>query len=278
METHICGFGVGVRPDYIEQIPDHPRAPDFFEFFPHHFLGFGGGFRRAFEAVAERAPMVMHCTFLDPGGCSNLRADLLADLAALGRRIGSPYLSDHASWSGGRGAHFPELLPLPRTMEAVEHMAARTRQISRGTGMKLALENPSVYLRVPGDELDDAQFLSAVLEAADAPMLLDVNNIVVNARNFGGDPCDVIDRLPLERVVQVHVAGHTWRGDIAIDTHVGPVPDSVWAAYQHLIRRAGRIIPTLIEWDTDIHSYDAVLDEADKARDLALAALAREAA
>lgn len=278
METHIHGFGVGVRPEYIEQIPLHDRAPDFFEFFPHHFLGFGGHFRRLLDEIAERAPMAMHCTFLDPGGSSPLREDLAASLRALGRKIGSPYFSDHASWSGGRGAHFPELLPLPRTREVVEHMAARTREISARTGMKLALENPSVYLRVPGDAYDDAEFLTAVLEAADAPMLLDVNNVVVNARNFGGDPRAVIDRLPLDRVVQVHVAGHSWRGDIAIDTHVGPVPDAVWDLYQYLIARAGRIIPTLIEWDTDITTYDDVLDEADKARALAHAALAKEAA
>jgi uncharacterized protein (UPF0276 family) len=165
-------------------------------------------------------------------------------------------------------------LSLPFSLEAAEHLAGRFREAEARVGAPLVLENITFYARMPGSDLDEAGFLCAALEATGAGLLLDVNNVVVNCMNHGGDPVAFVDRLPLDRVRQIHVAGHTARGDVVIDSHIGPVPDTVWALYRHTIHRAGRFVPTLLEWDVKIPSLDVVLDELDRARDEAHRALA----
>jgi uncharacterized protein (UPF0276 family) len=129
----------------------------------------------------------------------------------------------------------------------------------------------------PADVLDEATFLCALLEAGDCGMLLDVNNVYVNSVNHGFDPRAFIDRMPFHRVRQLHLAGHTREDDVLIDTHIGPIIDPVWDLYAYTLKRAGRLIPTLIEWDQDIPPVDQVLDEVDRAYAVAERALAGSA-
>jgi uncharacterized protein (UPF0276 family) len=148
------------------------------------------------------------------------------------------------------------------------------RDAETRVGAPLLLENATFYAHMPGCTMDEGAFLRAVCEASGCGLLLDVNNVYVNSQNHGFDARAFLDAVPLERVRQLHVAGHTLMDGVIIDTHIGPVIDEVWALYRHVLARAGRLIPTLIEWDQEIPPLDRVLDEVDRARAEAAAALA----
>jgi len=156
---------------------------------------------------------------------------------------------------------------VPFTAEAVDFMAERARHAARAVGRPLALENITYYAEIPGAELSEGEFLSRLLDAADCGLLLDVNNVYVNARNHARDPERVLRELPLERVVQIHLAGHHQEGELLVDTHGARICDEVWRLYALALREVGPK-PTLIEWDTHLPSLDTILDEADRARSL----------
>ena len=278
MSERIQGIGLGLRNSFLSEVARREDGPDFFEFFPHQFHGYGGGLRRSFEAIASRFPLITHNTSLSVGGPDALHPDVLRTLRETLRETGGGWWSDHLCWSGARGAHTSELLPLPFSAEAVDHVVARARQAQDAVGGRLALENVSALIRTPGGTMTEAQFTAEILERGDLLMLLDVNNVVVNSKNFGGRPEDFIDGIPLDRVAHIHLSGHTVTRHAAYDTHTCPIPDEVWDLYTYTLRRAGRMIPSVIEWDTDIPTYDEVLAEVDRARDVAGAALYREAA
>jgi uncharacterized protein len=263
-----CGaIGLGLRSELIEAVRDDQdlRRPDFLEIFPHHFQGRGGRLRRDLQACQARYPIVAHCTGASLGGYDPLDDEYLDTVAAFMRDSKARWWSDHFCWSGHGGAHF-DLLPLPFTRASVSRLAARARAAQGRVGAQLALENVSAYVRCPEDEVSEAEFCAAVLDEADVGMLLDVNNVIVNCLNFGGDPHAFIDTLPLDRVLHIHVSGHTVLPHVVIDTHVCPVPDSVWELYRYTLARAGRMIPTVLEWDTDIAPYEQVLAELDHMR------------
>lgn len=217
--------------------------------------------------------MVPHSVSLNIGGLDPLDGELLDGIAALCDDFASPFFSDHLVYSSVAGQPLHDLLPLPFTEEVVEHVARRVKQAESRVGRPLVLENATFYAHMPGCTMSEAAFLHAVCEAADCGLLLDVNNVYVNSQNHGFDPYRFIDKMPLERVRQLHLAGHTLVGDTIIDTHIGPIISPVWALYRYTLQRAGRLIPTLIEWDQEIPHLDDVLDEADRARELATAAL-----
>jgi uncharacterized protein (UPF0276 family) len=271
------GIGVGLRRAFADDILTTSRRVDWLELTPENWVRYGGKSRRRLDAARERWPIVPHSVSLSIGGPDPLDEEFLCAMDELVRRIGTPWWSDHVCYSSAGGAQLNDLLPLPFSDEAVEHTARRIEVVKRRVGAPLALENATFYAHMPGGTLDEATFLRAVLEAGDCGMLLDVNNVYVNSLNHGGDPRAFIDRMPLERVWQIHVAGHTVRDDVVIDTHIGPVIDPVWDLYRYTIARAGRLIPTLVEWDQDIPPLDEVLDEVDRARAHAEAALAATA-
>ncbi|HNN91530.1 MAG TPA: DUF692 family protein, partial [Pseudomonadota bacterium] len=168
--------------------------------------------------------------------------------------------------------------------QIIAHTAPRIRQAQAHVGRPLLLENATFYAQMPpppgtppADVLDEATFLCELLEAGDCAMLLDVNNVYVNSRNHGFDPRAFIDRMPLSRVRQIHLAGHSDLGNVIIDTHIGPIIDPVWDLYAYTLQRAGRLIPTIIEWDAEIPPLDQVIDEADRARAVAERVLATPA-
>lgn len=269
----IEGIGVGLRREFAEELLATERRVDWIEITPENWMFFGGQRRRTLDAAAERWPISPHAVSLSIGGLDPLDEVFLEAMARLCRDVEAPWWSDHLCYSsiGGRPLH--DLLPLPFTDEAVAWSGCRAREVQRRIEAPLLLENATFYAHMPGATMDEAAFLSATLEAGDCGMLLDVNNVYVNGRNHGFDPFAFLDRMPMERVRQIHVAGHTLVGDTIIDTHIGPVIDEVWALYRHAIARAGRLVPTLVEWDQDIPPLDAVLDELDRARVHAEAAL-----
>ncbi len=269
----IEGIGVGLRRAFAHALLDTPRRVDWLEITPENWMFFGGAKRRLLDAVAERWPIVSHGVSLDVGGLGPLDETFLAATATLAERLEAPFWSDHLCYSSIDGRPLHDLLPLPFTHAAAENAARRARAAAARVGRPLVLENATFYAHMPGAEMDEADFLLAVAEAGGCELLLDVNNVYVNAMNHGGDPRAFLDRIPMDRVRYLHVAGHTRYDDVIIDTHVGPVIDEVWALYRYTLRRAGRLVPTLIEWDQDIPTLDVVLDEVDRARAEAAAAL-----
>jgi uncharacterized protein (UPF0276 family) len=277
LPKQIEGIGVGLRLSYAAALARTERRVDFLEIMPENWVCYGGRRRRLLDACVERFPCVTHSVSLNIGGLEPLDGELLATTAALLRRAEAPFFSDHVCYSSVRGQPVSDLLPLPFTAEVIAHTAARIAEARDRVGHPLALENATFYSHMPGAEMDEASFLGALLAAGDCGMLLDVNNVYVNSQNHGFDPRAFIDRMPLSRVWQLHLAGHTLIDDTIIDTHIGPIIEPVWDLYRYTLRRAGRLIPTLIEWDQDIPPLDEVLDEVDRARAAAAQALGPEA-
>jgi uncharacterized protein (UPF0276 family) len=244
---------------------------------PENWVCFGGQRRRLLDACIERFPSITHSVSLNIGGLDPLDGELLATTADLLQRTDAPFFSDHVCYSSVRGQPVSDLLPLPFTHEVIAHTARRISEARDRIGRPLALENATFYSHMPGAEMDEASFLNELFTTADCGMLLDINNVYVNSQNHGFDPRRYIDRMPLSRVWQLHLAGHTLIENTIIDTHIGPIIEPVWDLYRYTLRRAGRLIPTLIEWDQDIPPLDEVLDELDRARVVADQALSEGA-
>jgi uncharacterized protein (UPF0276 family) len=268
------GFGIGLRAEYTSALLTTERAIDWLEILAENWLDVGGACLRDLEACAERWPIVPHGVTMSIGGVSPLDRRLFEGMNALCRAVAAPFWSDHVCYATVQGTYFNDLLPLPFSEEALDHVVARIGEASRMADVPLVFENPTFYVAMPGATMTEDAFLSAVIRRSGAGLLLDVNNVYVNATNHGYDPATFLERLPLEAVRQIHLAGHTPDSDgTIIDTHVGPIPEEVWELYRHTLRAAGRAIPTLIEWDAQIPALDVVVDELDRARAEAGAAL-----
>ena len=188
-------------------------------------------------------------------------------LDQLVRRVEPSWISDHLCWTGVGGHNLHDLIPLPYTEEAVEHVAARVARVQQRLGRRIALENVSSYLTYAADEMSEWEFLKRIASRADCGILLDVNNVFVSAHNHGFDARDYLGEIPAERVFQLHLAGHSESGSLLIDTHDHPVRDEVWDLFEWTIERIGPV-STLIEWDDAIPPYERLLAEADRARSI----------
>lgn len=277
MAKKIAGIGIGLRRPFIQELAATKRRVDFVEITPENWVLFGGRRRRWLDACLERFPAVAHSVSLSIGGLDPLDHEFLDAMAGLCERLDAPFFSDHVCYSTVLSQPVHDLLPLPFTHEAAAHTAARAKKVREHLGCELVLENATFYAHMPGAELDEADFLIKTLAAGDCGMLLDVNNVYVNSRNHGFDPYAFIDRMPFERVRYLHLAGHTVKEHVTIDTHIGPIIEPVWDLYRYTLQAAGRLIPTLIEWDQDIPPLDRVLDEVDRARAIAEATLSPSA-
>ena len=170
-------------------------------------------------------------------------------------------MSDHLCWTGVGGHNAHDLLPLPYTEEALDHVVGRVEAVQEHLGRRIALENVSTYLRFAVSTLTEWEFLSAVATRADCGILLDVNNVYVSAMNHGFDPEVYLRALPSERIWQIHLAGHTDHGNHLLDTHSRPVCDEVWELYRSVIRRIGPVA-SLVEWDEDVPDWETLEAES----------------
>jgi uncharacterized protein (UPF0276 family) len=263
------GVGVGLRTvhyaDVLDRGPRDELGVDWFEILSENYMVPGGRPLRILSEVREFAPLAMHGVSLNIGSTDPLDTRYLADLARLADRTRPSWISDHLCWTGVGGHNLHDLLPLPYTEEAVQHVATRVRQVQDQLERRIALENVSSYLTYVRDGMSEWEFLLAVAETADCGILLDVNNVYVSAHNHAFDAHRYIDSIPRDRVYQIHLAGHSESGPMLIDTHDHPVPDGVWLLFERTIERLGPI-STLIEWDDAIPTYDTLIDEASKAR------------
>jgi uncharacterized protein (UPF0276 family) len=227
----------------------------------------GGRPLRILSEMRERRPLVLHGVSLDLGASDSLDRAYLDQLAALTERFQPAWLSDHLCWTAHGNAHLHDLLPLPHTEEAVRHVAARVRAVQERLGRRIAIENVSSYVRFAGDELSEGELLAAIAREADCGILLDLNNLYVNAHNHGDDADRAVDALDPARVFQIHLAGPSENGALLIDTHDHPVRDEVWALYERTLAKLGPV-STLIEWDEEIPPWQRVVAEADRAREI----------
>jgi len=258
------GVGVGLRTTHFAEILETTPDVGFFEVLSENFMYTSGRPLEFLDAIAEGYPLVMHGVSLSIGSTDPLNFRYLAELAALRDRTGARLVSDHLCFTGVLGKNLHDLLPLPLTEEALKHVASRVRAVQDYLGAPIALENPSTYVEFAGSTLREWEFLSALTAETGALLLLDVNNVHVSAFNHGFDAHEYLRGIPMDRVAQFHVAGHTHCGTHIIDSHIGPVPDPVWDLLAEA-RALGADAPVLLEWDAEIPEFSVVHAEARRA-------------
>jgi uncharacterized protein len=265
MAQFFLGFGVGLRPEHYDDVLAGPRRCDWFEAITENYLDTGGRPLHVLEAVRRDYPIALHGVSLSIGSADPLNGHYLQRLQALVQRIEPVLVTDHLCWTAVDGRGLYDLLPLPYTEEALDHVASRVQQVQDALGRRILLENPSTYVQFRHSTMTEWEFLAAVAGRADCGILLDVNNVYVSAYNHGFDPRRYLDGIPQERVAQMHLAGFTDMGTYLFDTHSAPVSDAVWSLYAEAIERFGPV-STLVEWDADIPGFDRVCAEAQHAR------------
>lgn len=270
----VQGAGLGLRRSFLAELRAAPPQdlPDFLEVAPENWMGMGGRYARQLRELTERFPLACHGLSLSIGGLRPLDTGFLRDLRTFLDLHQVRIYSEHLSYTTDDG-HLYDLLPIPFTEAAVEHVVARVQEVQDRLGRRLALENVSYYAAV-GAEMSELDFLLAVLERADCDLLLDVNNIYVNSINHGYDADAFLAALPGERIAYVHIAGHYVEApDLRVDTHGSDVIPEVWQLLERAYARCG-VRPTLLERDFNIPPLPQLLDEVGVIRRHQAAALA----
>lgn len=259
------GIGIGLRTVHFGEILSGRPALDWFEVLSENFMDTGGRPLFVLEQVVERYPVALHGVSLSVGSTDALDRGYLQKLKALAKRTRARWVSDHLCWTGVLGRNTHDLLPLPYDRATLRHVTRRVKQVQDALERPLVLENPSTYLEYARSTMKEWEFLSELCDAAGCGLLLDVNNVYVSSYNHGFDARQYIDGIPADRVVQVHLAGHTNEGTHILDTHSGRAIPQVWKLYERLVARTGPV-STLFEWDASIPPLAAVVREAAKAR------------
>jgi uncharacterized protein len=267
------GFGLGLRVEHYEAVLAERPAVDWFEVLTENYLVPGGKPLHYLMRIRERFPVALHGVSLSIGSTAPLDREYLRQVKALSARLEPEWVSDHLCWTGVAGRNTHDLLPLPYTEEALEHVAARVRTVQDFLERRILLENVSSYVSFRDSPLTEWQFLAGVAARADCLILLDVNNIYVSSVNHEFDPLEYLNAIPPERVQQIHLAGHEDHGDYLVDTHDHPVPDPVWELYAAALRRCGAV-STMIERDDHIPPLAELCTELEQARALAARVLA----
>ena len=260
--------GIGLRSVHHDELVARRPAVAWLEVHTENYFHEGGPHLAALERAREHYPLSLHGVGLGLGSVAPLDPAHLARVKRAIERFEPALVSEHACWGHAGGEHFNDLLPLPYTEEAVEHLAARVRHVQDFLGRQVLVENLSSYFAYTASSLTEWDFLAAVVERSGCGLLLDVNNIYVNSVNLGLDAGRFIDCVPTEAVQEIHLAGHrrnrVGTRDLLIDDHGSAVCAEVWSLYRRAITRLGPV-PTLIEWDTDVPALDVLVTEAFKA-------------
>jgi uncharacterized protein (UPF0276 family) len=262
------GYGLGLRVEHYDAILETRPPLDWLEILSENYFAEGGRPLRYLDQFRERYPLAMHGVSLSIGSSDPLNPDYLRRLKSLARRVEPAWISDHLCWTGVHGNNLHDLMPLPYTEEAINHVAARVRQVQDTLGRRILLENVSSYVSYHQSQLSEWEFLDELAARADCLILLDLNNIYVSSFNHGFDPQAYLAGINVGRVQQFHLAGHRNLGNVIIDTHDEPVIDPVWALYAQAVRRFGAV-STMIERDDNIPPLAELLGELDHARRIA---------
>jgi uncharacterized protein (UPF0276 family) len=260
------GFGLGLRIPYYGHIFEHLPSVDWFEIISENFMDTDGKAKRNLARIREHYPVVMHGIALSIGTVDPLNSEYLQKLKKLADDIKPAWISDHLCWTGIAHKNSHDLLPVPYTEEALKHIINRIKQVQDYLERPIALENPSTYLEFKTSHIPEAEFIARMAEESGCHLLLDVNNVYVSCYNHRLDAKAYIDALPMDKVVQIHLSGHSNYGTHIIDTHDDHVVDEVWALYKYATHKAGRIINTMVEWDDKIPEWDMLYAELNKAK------------
>lgn len=259
----IQGAGIGLRNPHFRDILACQQQGLWFEVLADNYLIDGGLNLELVTAVSERYPTVLHGVGLSIGSTAPLDWDYLSKVRELMQSLGSHWYSEHLSFSAVDDVHLPDLLPLPYTRESLHHLVDRVKAVQDFLGQPLLLENISSYIQYPHNQMSEADFLAQLAEKADCHLLLDINNLYVSSYNHDFDTDEYLNSLPLDRIRQIHIAGHEDRNHCLLDSHGSQVAIPVWDLLKQLTKLAGPI-PTLIEWDTQLPQFEELLQQSHK--------------
>jgi len=262
------GFGLGLRTEHYNDFLTAPQPVEWLEVISDNYMVDGGKPLAILDKIRADYPMVMHGVSMSIGAVKGLNKEYLRKLKLLEQRVEPMWVSDHLCWTGIHGRNLHDLLPLPYTHEALRVIKHNVEQAQEVLQRPLVLENVSSYLEFKSSEMTEWEFLTEVCQATGCKLLLDINNIYVSAFNHGFAPSSFIEGVPIDSVVQFHLAGHQDNGDHLIDTHDHPVCDGVWDLYRQALLHFG-YIPTMIERDDNIPPLPELLAELDMARSIA---------
>lgn len=259
-------LGLGLRLPHYAHLLEHWPAVDYFEIISENFLGDAATPRKNLDRVRARYPVVLHGVGLNLLGHAPLDEAYLDRVCRLADYLDAPFVTDHLCWTGAHGVNHHDLLPTPYVPELVEMAAARAAYVQERLARPFGLENLSSYVTFRASTMSEGSFYTEVVRAAGCHYMLDLNNVYVSSQNHGFDPRAYLDGIDFDRVLQVHLSGHTREpSGMLVDTHDHPVCEAVWAMYRDAYRAHGPF-PTLLEWDERIPPLPRVLEELDKAR------------
>lgn len=271
------GFGLGLRTQHYNDFLDAPQPVDWLEVLSDNYMVDGGKPLAILDRIRADYPMAMHGVSLSIGAINGLNPEYLQKLKALEQRIEPMWVSDHLCWTGAHGRRLHDLMPLPFTQEAVDVVTRNVHHAQDVLQRPLVLENVSSYMEFDSSEMTEWEFLTEICAATGCKLLLDINNVYVSAFNHGFSADDFINGVPVDSVMQFHLAGHQDNGDHLIDTHDHPVRDGVWDLYRKALQRFG-YVPTMIERDDDIPPLKELIAELAIARSIADDVLQRKIA
>ena len=269
------GFGLGLRTEHYPYILQHKPAVDWFEILSENYMVPGGKPLYHLDRVRNDYPVVMHGVSLSIGSTDPLNKNYLKNLKQLMQRVQPQWISDHLCWTGVDNINSHDLLPLPYNEATLAHVVDRVVQVQDYLGERILLENLSSYITYKNSDMTEWDFFNEIARRADCYILLDINNIFVSAHNHQFDPLAYLNAMDIERVMQFHLAGHSYHGDMIIDTHDHDVCNPVWTLYAAALKRFGAV-STMIERDDDIPAFAQLRQELAIAENIARQTLAAD--
>ena len=256
--------GIGLRSHHFREILEAPPPVAWMETHPENYFGDGGAPLRVLEQIRSRYPLSFHGVGLSLGSTDPIDHTHLHKLKVLLDRFEPAFVSEHLSWCSVDGRFFNDLLPLPYTSESLGHVCARIDEVQTVLKRPLLIENITRYLTWQDSTVPEGEFMAEVVRTTGCGILLDINNVYVNAVNFGLDPLEFLSAIPAQAVWEMHLAGFDRFGRTLIDTHGQPVCPEVWSLYRWVIHHFGPR-PTLIEWDTNLPPLPLLVEQAAQA-------------
>ena len=265
-----AGAGVGLKPEHGRDILSAAPAVAWFEVHAENYMGAGGAPHAFLTRIRADYPLSVHGVGLSIGGGDGLDPAHLTRLKAVVERYEPDLVSEHLAWSTHQGRYFNDLLALPYTPETLDRVCDHVDQVQTALGREILLENPATYVTFGESSMEETDFIAAIARRSGCGLLLDVNNVHVSCTNHGRDAQAYLDAFPLDRVREIHLAGHATDADdhgtpLLIDTHDRPVAPPVWDLFTGVVARAGQV-PTLIEWDADLPAWAVLTAEAAQAQ------------
>ena len=275
MPRPFLGFGLGLRTDHYQHIINNKPQVDWFEILSENYMVPGGKPLANLDKIRQDYPMVMHGVSMSIGSTDSLNTNYLKKLKTLIDRVEPKWISDHLCWTSVNHINSHDLLPLPYNEVAIKHIADRIKQVQDTLGRQMLIENLSSYVTYKNSDMPEWEFINEIARQADCYILLDINNIFVSANNHHFEARDYIDAIDNHRVMQFHLAGHSYNGDMIIDTHDHNVCDPVWDLYEHALNRFGAV-STMIERDDNIPPFEQLRNELSIAEKIAHKVLTTE--